>query len=380
MKRAFTLIELLVVIAIIAILAAMLMPALMRARDSAKKSKCAGNVHNIGLAISMFRGDHGQRWIAGRPTAWSNGYGWCETQAYVMRDYLQDWKVYLCPSADTAIPHTPELQGTSHGSTMDNCFEPPTSTQADIWAATWGIGYYYDERGIADNPDPARVIEADAEAMCNAYGPEAANHKDGANLLFVDNSVAWENRFAPNVRWTLTEAQVAVDHFDWGHMYPTTGENWVYYGFVQNPRLDEDQTDYDMVNNVDADTTNAFQADVDDVYTCEGSFAMWGRVAHSATTVNQGNGTTNNQGQWTPCYAARNAQDFGAAPLSPTDCAVAGGSIIPVGWWGDVNLPSDYWAFWRSNYSLTIQGMPYGNNYQGWQWGVPESMEALVYQ
>ncbi len=55
---------------------------------------------------------------------------------------------------------------------------------------------------------------------------------------------------------------------------------------------------------------------------------------------------------------------------------MAGGCIIPVGWWGDVNLPSDYWAFWRGNYSLTIQGMPYGNNYQGWQWGVPESMEA----
>lgn len=112
-QNAFTLIELLVVIAIIALLMAIMMPALRAVKDQAKKTVCNVHIGGLGLALRMYVDDHdGKTHNAPNNGLWDNAhenpsvvtkYGPDDSMAYwgiAYFPYAENKKIFSCPAVE----------------------------------------------------------------------------------------------------------------------------------------------------------------------------------------------------------------------------------------------------------------------------------------
>jgi prepilin-type N-terminal cleavage/methylation domain-containing protein len=98
-RKGFTLIELLVVIAIIAILAAILFPVFQKVRENARRTSCASNEKQIGLAFTQYEQDSDE--LTPGSTQW--GYGWAEK----IMPFVKAKGVFQCPDDGHPVSTTP---------------------------------------------------------------------------------------------------------------------------------------------------------------------------------------------------------------------------------------------------------------------------------
>jgi prepilin-type N-terminal cleavage/methylation domain-containing protein/prepilin-type processing-associated H-X9-DG protein len=149
----FTLVELLVVVGIIAVLVALILPALTSARRQAARLKCAANLAQIGHAVAMYANDHKGAipvaWNNPRPD-WPNGF---------------HWYAHLAPYLAAGANEEQFVAGRS-SSVLWGCPVWDGWTQPDLglWHQSWKTGYTYNALPLA----PSKPIDQHDKMLINA--------------------------------------------------------------------------------------------------------------------------------------------------------------------------------------------------------------------
>jgi len=210
-KPGFTLIELLVVIAIIAILAALLLPALARSKTEAKQTLCLSNLHQMAVANAIYVVDN--RAYPGSYSANNGAYVW---MLQLLPNAGKNRQVFFCPSAppdaawDTNANHTlgarvqyPDIPGDIVG--QNDPFLVTPSSRFSIGWNDWGLGQAPNGPGIgtiAGNLGCGGDIDGGvAHSPCkdtDIVAPaQMINFADTRALPVQDDSGSWEANLDP---------------------------------------------------------------------------------------------------------------------------------------------------------------------------------------